>query len=59
MLFLSFFCDVKNGHFCSYLNLKGDILQKRMTFFAFIGYPNLKDFVLNAQNSQLRQFSRD
>ena len=28
-------------------------------FFAFIGYPNLKDFVLNAQNSQLRQCSRD
>ena len=33
--------------------------QKAMTFFAFIGYPNLKDSLLNARNWQLRQYSCD
>lgn len=39
MLFLSFFYDVKNGHFCSYLNLKGDILQKWMNFLPLLDIP--------------------
>ena len=46
-----FFYDVENGHFCSRSNSKGDILQKKKKiFFAFIGYPNLKDILLNAPN---------
>ena len=43
--------------FCS--NSKGDILQKALIFFAFLGYTNLKDTLGNAQNWQLRQCSRD
>ena len=35
------------------------IFQKALTFFAFSGYPNLKDSLLNAHNWQLRQYSRD
>ena len=33
MLFLSFFYDLKNGHFCSYPNSKGNILPEALTFF--------------------------
>ena len=47
--FLSFFYDVKNGHFCSCPNSKGDILQKSC-LLTFIGYPNFKDILLNVQN---------
>ena len=38
----------QNAHFCSGANSEGDILQKALTFFAFIGYPSLKDFLVNA-----------
>ena len=51
--FLSFFYNVRNGHFCSCPNSKGDILQKSWLFLAFMGYLNLKDILLNAQNWQL------
>ena len=33
--------------------------EKSTDFFAFIGYPNLKDFLLNTQNWQLWQRSHD
>ena len=59
MLFLSFFYDVKNGHFCSYPNSKGNILPEALTFFAVIGHPNLKGFLLNAHNWQLWQRSHN
>ena len=42
----SFSYEVKNDHFCSCPNSEGNILQKALTFFAFIGYPNLKDCLL-------------
>ena len=45
-----FFYDVENGHFCSCSNSKGDILRKKTDFFYSIGYLNLKDILLNAQN---------
>ena len=49
-LLLFFFYDVKNDHFCSRPSSKGNILQKALTFFSFIGYLNLKDCLLNAHN---------
>ena len=39
MLFLLFFYVVKKGHFCSYPNSKGDILQKALTFWRLLNIP--------------------
>ena len=39
MLFLSFFYVVKKGHFCSYPNSKGDILQEALTFWRLLNIP--------------------
>lgn len=50
---------LKTVIFCFCSNSKGDISQKALIFFAFLGYPNLKDILGNAQNWQLRQCSRD
>ena len=44
MLFLSFFYVVKNGHFCSYPNSKGDILQKALTFLHLLNIPIWRTF---------------
>ena len=49
VIFVDFYDD-KNGHFCSCPNSKGNILQKALSFFAFIGYPNLNHILLNALN---------
>ena len=57
--FFSFLYEVKKGHFCTCPNSKSDVLQKRWLFFAFIGYPNLKDILLSAHNWQLTQCSCD
>ena len=32
------------------VQIRKGIFQKALTFFAFIGYPNLKDILLNAHN---------
>ena len=32
------------------IQIRKGIFQKALTFFAFIGYPNLKDILLNAHN---------
>ena len=45
-----YFYDVKSGNFCSCPNSKGNILQKALFSFAFIGYPNLNHILLNALN---------
>ena len=41
------------------VQIRKGIFQKALTFFAFIGYPYLKDILLNAHNWQLRQYSSD
>ena len=48
--FCLFFNDVKNGHFCSGPNSNADTLQKIADTFVFIGYRNLKDFLVNDHN---------
>ena len=44
MLFLSFFYDVKNGHFCYCLISKGNILQKALTFLRWLDIPIWRAF---------------
>ena len=51
MGFLSFFCDVKNSYFCCCPNLTSDKMYFcKNAFFAFIGYPSLKDILFTAHN---------
>ena len=43
------FYDVKNGHFFL-VQIEKVIVCKKADFFVFLGYPSLKDILLNAHN---------